>query len=206
MAENRPTISASPRIRSRAAAHALSDRLGGGEPRERGPVVGTVTKPGDRNVIGTHGGSYCALPRARRLVRRAQPDRAAGPHQHAPGGRRSARFRNGSSPAGSSRSIRGATWSAEAFATEIAEGVDIRPSIAVTRARLDLPEIAQALAGGRLAADGDVLHADGRRLGHQDRHRSGLVSAGHRRALRRHRDASCAAPCSSRPAACSPSW
>ena len=31
--------------------------------RERGPVIGTVSRPGDRNVIGTHGGSY-ALYRA----------------------------------------------------------------------------------------------------------------------------------------------
>ena len=31
--------------------------------RERGPVVGTVSRPLDRNVIGTHGGSY-ALYRA----------------------------------------------------------------------------------------------------------------------------------------------
>ena len=26
--------------------------------RERGPVIGTVSKPGLRNVIGSHGGSY----------------------------------------------------------------------------------------------------------------------------------------------------
>ena len=26
--------------------------------RERGPVIGTVSRPRDRNVIGTHGGSY----------------------------------------------------------------------------------------------------------------------------------------------------
>ena len=31
--------------------------------RERGPVIGTVSRPGDRNVIGSHGGSY-ALYRA----------------------------------------------------------------------------------------------------------------------------------------------
>ena len=31
--------------------------------RERGPVIGTVSKPGLRNVIGSHGGSY-ALYRA----------------------------------------------------------------------------------------------------------------------------------------------
>src|SRR5580692_7135435 len=26
--------------------------------RERGPVIGTVSRPQDRNVIGSHGGSY----------------------------------------------------------------------------------------------------------------------------------------------------
>src|SRR5690348_3200570 len=31
--------------------------------RERGPIIGTVSRPQDRNVIGSHGGSY-ALYRA----------------------------------------------------------------------------------------------------------------------------------------------
>jgi GTP cyclohydrolase II len=46
---------------------------------------------------------------------------------------------------------------AQDFATELAEGVDIRPSIAVTRARITLPEIAEAVAAGRLKVDGKVL-------------------------------------------------
>ena len=36
---------------------------GAATPHERGPVIGTVSRPADRNVIGTHGGSY-ALYRA----------------------------------------------------------------------------------------------------------------------------------------------
>ena len=31
---------------------------GAASARERGPVIGTVSRPADRNVIGTHGGSY----------------------------------------------------------------------------------------------------------------------------------------------------
>ncbi len=50
---------------------------------------------------------------------------------------------------------------AQAFKTEIAEGVDIRPTIAVTKARLDLHEMQAALAAGRLKADGDLVHANG---------------------------------------------
>ena len=33
-------------------------RWGDPDPRRRGPVVGTVSNPADRNTIGTHGGSY----------------------------------------------------------------------------------------------------------------------------------------------------
>src|SRR5580692_11325091 len=41
----------------------LPIQWGAANPRERGPIVGTVSRPGDRNVIGSHGGSY-ALYRA----------------------------------------------------------------------------------------------------------------------------------------------
>ncbi len=50
---------------------------------------------------------------------------------------------------------------ADVFKPEIAEGLDIRPSIAITRARLDLIEIRDALAAGRLKADGHAIHANG---------------------------------------------
>ena len=50
---------------------------------------------------------------------------------------------------------------AENFREELADGVDIRPTIAVTRARLDLPEIRAALAAHRLAPDGTVVHPNG---------------------------------------------
>ena len=127
-----------PHLASRTGrAGAAADAWGAADPRERGPVIGTVTNPGDRNVIGAHGGSY-ALYRALAVSSGAlNPIAPAGPHQHAPGGRRSARIRNGASPAASSRSTPGATWRGEVFATEIAEGIDIRPTIAITRARLD---------------------------------------------------------------------
>jgi GTP cyclohydrolase II len=49
----------------------------------------------------------------------------------------------------------------EVFAREIATGTDIRPSIAVTRARLNLPEILAAMGRRRLKADGGVLHETG---------------------------------------------
>jgi GTP cyclohydrolase II len=128
--------------------------------RERGPIIGTVSRPADRNVIGTHGGSY-ALYRALAVsagalnpIRRpdlsnTQPAAAIGP------------FPQWSDAA---RIVSLDPWGhmvAEAFQPEIAEGIDIRPSIAVTRARLDLTEMQQAVAAGRLASDGVVVQGNG---------------------------------------------
>jgi GTP cyclohydrolase II len=128
--------------------------------RERGPVIGTVSQPGLRNVIGSHGGSY-ALYRALAVssgvldpIRRpdltnTHPAATIGP------------FPQWSEP---ERIVSLDPWghlTSDAFKPEIAEGLDIRPSIAITRARLDLIEMRDALAAGRLKADGNAVHANG---------------------------------------------
>jgi GTP cyclohydrolase II len=128
--------------------------------RERGPIIGTVSRPADRNVIGTHGGSY-AVYRALAVssgaldpIRRAdltntQPAAAIGPFPQW---------------VGAKTIVSLDPWGhmvAEAFGPEIAQGIDIRPSIAVTRARLDLGEMQQAVAAGRLANDGVVVQPGG---------------------------------------------
>jgi GTP cyclohydrolase II len=128
--------------------------------RERGPIIGTVSRPGDRNAIGSHGGSY-ALYRALAVsagaldpIRRPDltntyPAVSIGP------------FAQWSEP---DRIVSLDPWghlAAEAFKEEIAEGVDIRPTIAITKARLDLIEMQSAVAAGRLKADGDIVHKNG---------------------------------------------
>ena len=85
---------------------------------------------------------------------------------------------------------------AETFQSEIADGLDLRPSIAVTRARLDLPEIRIALSAGRLHADGRVLHQNGgisviKIAIDPVWYLPGIA---------------CAASCSNRPRGCFPSW
>ncbi|MCC6778062.1 MAG: GTP cyclohydrolase II [Hyphomicrobiales bacterium] len=128
--------------------------------RERGPIIGTVSRPQERNVIGSHGGSYAVYralavssgaldPIRRPDLTNTHPAATIGP------------FAQWSEP---QRIVSLDPWGhlvAENFATEIAEGMDIRPSIAITRARLDLPEIQSALAARRLKQDGDVVHANG---------------------------------------------
>jgi GTP cyclohydrolase II len=128
--------------------------------RERGAIIGTVSRPQDRNVIGSHGGSYAVYralavsagaldPIRRPDLTNTHPAASIGP------------FAQWSEP----RSIVSLDpWghlAAESFGAEIAEGLDVRPTIAVTRARLDLHELQDALAAGRLRNDGQVVHANG---------------------------------------------
>src|SRR6187401_651350 len=108
--------------------------------RARGPVVGTVNAGVDRNAIGAHGGSYALYralaissgalnPIARPDLTNTSPVVDIGP------------FPQWSEP---SRIVSLDPWGhriAEDFRPEIAEGVDIRPSIAVTKARLTLPDL-----------------------------------------------------------------
>ena len=50
---------------------------------------------------------------------------------------------------------------ADVYKAFLGDGYDIRPTIAVTKAHIDLPEIREAIAAGRLAADGKFLLANG---------------------------------------------
>jgi GTP cyclohydrolase II len=133
---------------------------GAASARERGPVIGTVSWPQERNVIGTHGGSY-ALYRALAVSSGAldpirRPD-LTNTHPAATVGP----FPQWTDPR---RIVSIDPWghlAAETFAAEIAEGVDIRPSIAITRARLDLVEMRDALSAGRLRRDGEVVRDGG---------------------------------------------
>jgi GTP cyclohydrolase II len=133
---------------------------GAGTARQRGAIIGTVSRPQDRNAIGTHGGSYALYralavssgalnPLRRPDLANTEPVVAVGPFEQWTGGRTIVSL----DPWGH--------LAAEDFRPEIAEGTDIRPSIAVTRARLDISEIQQALRTGRLESDGAVLHGSG---------------------------------------------
>jgi GTP cyclohydrolase II len=128
--------------------------------RGRGPIIGTVSRPGDRNVIGGHGGSYGiyralavsagALDPVRRPdLTNTYPAVTIGP---------SAQW---SEP---NRIVSLDPWGhlvADDFKREISEGVDIRPTIAITKARLDLSEMQHAVASGRLKSDGQLVHQNG---------------------------------------------
>ena len=140
-------------------------RWGAATPSDRGPIIASLTDPSKRNVIGTHSGAYAvyrALAIASgRLDRGHRPDLTntapadpIGPH---------AQWWE-KNPQGQDKIVSLDPWGhmvATAFAGEIAAGADIRPTIAVTRAHINMPELKDAIEAGRLKADGHILNANG---------------------------------------------
>jgi GTP cyclohydrolase II len=139
--------------------HPVPLRWGSAAPRERGPVIATPGAQG-RNAVGAHSGAYSLYralavaagrlsPAHRPDLSNTRPAVAIGPFPQW---------------GDASRIVSLDPWGhvvAEAFAAEIAAGLDVRPSIAVTKAHINMPELAAALAAGRLRADGEVLTSGG---------------------------------------------
>ncbi|MFM8547334.1 MAG: GTP cyclohydrolase II [Betaproteobacteria bacterium] len=133
---------------------------GAGDPSARGPIVGSTSEPQQRNAIGAHSGSYgiyrALAVAAGRLDRKHRPDltdtrptRSVGPYPQW---------------ADPEKIVSIDPWGASVqidFAAQIQNGLDIRPSIAITEARVHLPEVRQACAFGRLKPDGRILFEDG---------------------------------------------
>jgi GTP cyclohydrolase II len=133
---------------------------GASDPGERGPVIGSMKNPHQRNVIGVHSGAY-GLYRALAIaagkldpIHRPDLTNTLPPVDIGP-------YPQWSDPA---RIVSLDPWGhvvARVFADDIAAGMDIRPTIAVTRARITLPEMREAMAAGRVKPDGQVLLASG---------------------------------------------
>jgi GTP cyclohydrolase II len=128
--------------------------------RARGPIIATVSRPQDRNAIGSHGGSYAVYRALAVSAGALDPIRRPDLTNTHPAANIGA-FPQWKDP----RTIVSLDpWGhlvGESFANEIGQGLDVRPTIAITKARLDLHEIANALAAGRLRSDGNVVHGNG---------------------------------------------
>ena len=133
---------------------------GEADPKIRGPVIGSTSNAEHRNVIGAHAGSY-AIYRALAVASGAldptwrpdltdtAPTDRIGPHPQWFEPERIVSL----DPFGA--------VVAEAYSAYLAEGYDIRPTIAVTKAHVDVPEIGRAIEAGRLHPDGIILRESG---------------------------------------------
>jgi GTP cyclohydrolase II len=138
----------------------LPIRWGAATPEARGPIIATLTQPLHRNVIGAHSGSYAiyrALAVASGTLDRShqadltdtRPTQQIGPHP---------------SWANPERIVSIDPYGhlvGDAFADLMRAGYNIQPTIAVTSAHIDLPEIRSAIAVGRLQPDGKLLRETG---------------------------------------------
>jgi GTP cyclohydrolase II len=135
-------------------------RWGASAAAERGPVVASPAEARQRNAIGSYSGAY-AVYRAlavatRALARDHRPDLT----DTAP----AARIGPRPQWADPTKIVSLDPWGhlvGEVFAEQIRAGIDARPTIAITTARLAPPELRPLLEEGRLRADGEVLLENG---------------------------------------------
>jgi GTP cyclohydrolase II len=135
-------------------------RWGAASAGERGPVVASPAEPQHRNAIGSHSGSY-AIYRALAVA-----TRALAPNHRPDLTDTSPAMRIGPWP----------QWNdatkivsldpyghlvGEVFQEQIRAGIDARPTIAITTAQIDLPEIRQRIEAGEIIPDGGVVLANG---------------------------------------------
>lgn len=133
---------------------------GAKDPLERGPVVASLTNAKARNAIGTHSGSYAVYRALSMAAGKFSP--AHKPDLH-----------NTQSPVpfgpypqwfDPTKMVSIDPWGLDPqihFKSLYDQGLDIRPSIAVTQAHLQIPELQQAIEKGRLKPDGKIVLENG---------------------------------------------
>ncbi len=141
-------------------ANAVPLQWGNADPIMRGPIVGTVTDLERRNAIGTHSGSYSVYralavaagsldPLQKPDLTNTSPTHQIGPHPQW-------------SEPGKIVSIDPfGAMVAQVYSQHLSDGLDVRPTIAITQAHLKVPELDDAVRNGRLVPDGKLLKENG---------------------------------------------
>jgi GTP cyclohydrolase II len=143
----------------RGPTNALPIQWGAIDPQERGPIIGSLYSPKHRNVIGTHSGAYGVYralavasgvlnPTHKADLTDTSPVVTIGPHPSW-----------GDPDKIVSLDPFGAI-TGEVFAAH-AQEYEIFPTIAITKAHINIPELQDEIRQGRLTVDGKLLKADG---------------------------------------------
>ncbi len=136
---------------------------GASDPAERGPVVATVKHGGQRNAIGAHSGGYCIYTALAVAAGELNPDHIPNLSTTEPTDQFGP-FKSWKDPKALATIDPWGHMTTEVFEEYYKKGYDIRPTIAVTKAHIDFPEVKDAIREGRVKADGVILKGDGQSL------------------------------------------
>jgi GTP cyclohydrolase II len=145
---------------TRSNGKAIPIQWGAADPIDRGPIIGSLSSLQHRNVIGTHAGSYGVYralavasgvldPAHKADLTDTAPPVQIGPHPSWSDPDKIVSL----DPLGA---IAGAV-----FTNYDPQDYDILPTIAITKAHINIPELKDEIAQGRLTIDGQLLKADG---------------------------------------------
>ncbi|HEY9782805.1 MAG TPA: GTP cyclohydrolase II [Leptolyngbyaceae cyanobacterium] len=130
------------------------------EPSLRGPIIATLTNPAHRNVIGTHSGGYAVYRALAVASGSLQADRRADLTNTSPI-EQIGPYPSWYAPEKIVSLDPFGAMVSEAYTSYYEQGYDIRPTIAITKAHINMPELQEALEKGRLAVDGKILKPGG---------------------------------------------
>jgi GTP cyclohydrolase II len=128
--------------------------------KERGPLIASMADRGASNVIGAYAGAYSVYRAVSVATGSLDPLHVPDLHNTAP-----------AEPIGphpqwfeEDRIVSLDPWGhmiGEEFDDYRQRGLDVRPTIAVTKAHINMPEIHEAISKGRLKPDGKILKENG---------------------------------------------
>ncbi len=148
---------------NRVGSKTIPIQWGAATPGDRGPVIGSPRSQTHRNVIGTHAGSYGVYralavaagaldPSHRADLTNTSPVVNIGPHA------------SWSDPTKIVSLDPFGAMVGDVFSEFDNSDYDIFPTIAITKAHINIPELKDEIAQGRITVDGKILKPDGNLL------------------------------------------
>lgn len=141
---------------SGAVSTSLPIHWGAKNPEKRGPVIASLTKMSHRNAIGSHGGSYSVYRALSMAAGAMQTDHRPDLTNTSPA-ERIGPYPQWSDP---EKIVSLDPWGgvvADVYSKYLKSGYDIRPTIAVTKAHISLPELTEAIQLGRIKIDKKIV-------------------------------------------------
>ncbi len=127
---------------------------------DRGPIIASLTNPEHKNAVGTHSGSYMVYSALAVAAGGLDPNHKPDLTNTAP----VVEIGPFDSWADAKKIVSIDPWGAaigKEFTTQLNDGYDVRPTIAITQAHIEIPELKKSIQSKRLIPDGKILLENG---------------------------------------------